>query len=344
MTLQRPTVHAPEFPPAVWVNTPTPLTMAGLRGRVVLIDIWDFTCVNCLRTLPYLRAWYERYNDLGLEIVGVHTPEFSFARDREWVEAAVGRLGIRWPVVLDNDQAIWTAYANRYWPTVYLIDAQGYVRYRHIGEGGYAQTERAIQALLQEQHPDWTPPEPVPPVRPEDAPDAVCYPTTPELHIDSIGNPQRPLDVPLLFLAPPVRSEGAFYLQGLWRAAGDGLTLAGEEGEILLPYQAASVNAVLSPSPDPVTLALHLTEPLHVELTLDAQPLPPEAYGEDVYRHEQRARVLVDSPRMYQLVRHPDLERHELGLRVRGRGFTFYAFSFGSCVAPDAETALSRQE
>ena len=135
-----------------WLNTPAgrPLSLARLRGRVVLVDFWTYSCINCLRTLPYLKAWDETYRDRGLTIVGGHSPEFAFEREPDNVRRAVGRLGVRYPVALDNDFGTWTAYANRYWPAKYLIDRRGRVRYVHFGEGEYAETETLVRRLLGE--------------------------------------------------------------------------------------------------------------------------------------------------------------------------------------------------
>ncbi|MHB9154651.1 MAG: redoxin family protein [Endomicrobiales bacterium] len=153
-------IRAPDFPPdRVWLNSP-PLSLAGLRGKVVLVDIWDYTCVNCLRTLPYLNEWNRRYAPCGLAVVGVHTPEFDSAGVKQNVEAALDKLGITYPVVLDNDRTICLLYANRYWPRTYLLDGNGYIVYDHAGEGGYHETERMIQKYLKERTPDAVFPEP----------------------------------------------------------------------------------------------------------------------------------------------------------------------------------------
>jgi thiol-disulfide isomerase/thioredoxin len=332
--LDRRIVRAPEFPPCTWVNTPSPVALPNLRDHIVLIDIWDFTCINCLRVLPYLRAWYERYNDFGFEIIGVHTPEFSFAHNPDLVAAASKRLGIRWPVVLDNEQAIWTAYANRYWPSLYLLDGEGYVRYRHTGEGAYAQTETAIQALLMEIDPSLSLPAPLPPLRPEDTPGAMCSPTTPELHADAMGNAEPSPNGTLLISSPADVVDKRFYLDGKWRTQNEGITLLGDDGTILLPYQAASVNAVLSPSPDPVDISLLKDDPVLVEIIQDGAPLPPDQYGEDTFLDLNRALVRIDAPRMYALVQNSDVRPRELRLKATNPGLTFYAFSFGSCLAP----------
>ena len=142
---------APEFQGTQqWFNTPgdRPLTMAELRGRVVLIDFWTYTCINCIRTQPWLNAMYDRYADKGLTIIGVHTPEFPFERDAGNVEDAIERAGIKYPVVQDNDYAVWNSYANQYWPAKYFIDADGQVRFAHFGEGEYEQSEEVIRELL----------------------------------------------------------------------------------------------------------------------------------------------------------------------------------------------------
>ena len=185
-------VHAPEFPPDVTWLQGGPLTMAGLRGKIVLIDFWDYTCVNCLRTLPYVKEWWRRYASLGLQVIGVHAPEFSFAREGGNVLREVREQGIQYPVVLDNEYAIWQAYANRYWPAKYLVDGNGYLRYYHFGEGGYGETESAIQQLLREQFAEILLPGLMEPVREEDRAGAVCYRVTPELYLGyqrgAIGN------------------------------------------------------------------------------------------------------------------------------------------------------------
>jgi hypothetical protein len=243
---------------------------------------------------------------------------------------------------MDNDHAVWQAYANRYWPTRYLIDQGGTIRQRWIGEGGYAQTERAIQALLRPTVVAAEFPEPVEPMRQEDLPGAASVPTTPELHYSALGNPETPTRTPVHFQPPVERCDGRFYLEGLWKHSLEGLTLAGEEGAILLPYQAASVNAVLAASPEPEERALRLHPPVEVELTQDTLPLHPDSFAEDVYQASGQARLRVDLPRMYALVRNPDVESHELRLHAFGAGLTIYAFSFGSCARP-TEAVESRR-
>ncbi len=140
--------RAPDFTGLTgWANS-KPILMKDLRGKVVLVDFWTYTCINCLRTLPYLKRWHAKYSKNGLVIVGVHSPEFDFERDPKKVEGAVKRLGLKYPVAVDSDMETWKAFSNQYWPAKYLIDKDGYVVYTHFGEGGYEQTEREIQEAL----------------------------------------------------------------------------------------------------------------------------------------------------------------------------------------------------
>jgi thiol-disulfide isomerase/thioredoxin len=132
-----------------WLNSP-PLTVEGLRGHVVLVDFWTYSCINCLRTLPYVEAWAKKYRDQGLIVIGVHAPEFALERNIDNVRAAVKRLGIDYPVAIDNNYAIWRGFNNEYWPAHYFIDADGHIRHHHFGEGDYAESEHAIQDLLRE--------------------------------------------------------------------------------------------------------------------------------------------------------------------------------------------------
>jgi len=332
MDLDDPRVRAPEFPPSTWLNTYSEVSLHSLRPNVVLLDFWEYTCISCLRTLPYLRAWYERYTDLGLSIVGVHTPEFRFGRRPEFVKAAIGRLGIGWPVVLDNDQHIWTNYANCCWPTIYLIDGQGYIRFTHAGDHDYTQIESIIQTLLRDKDPAVQLP---PLLEAEDAPNAVCIPTTQEIHVDALGSPLPRDEKAEEFSLPGDLTDGHFYLAGTWRLKNDGLTLSGENGTIALPYHAADVYAVLSPSPqvDGYTRSEH--SPLKIEILQDGQPLPVVDYGQDVFKDKDRSMLRIDIPRSYHIAHNSTVRRAELQMRILEAGLTFFAFSFGSCLTAD---------
>ena len=339
--LQERMIRAPEFGAGEWLNlnTVNRLTMASLRGRVVLVDIWEYSCINCLRTLPYLREWHNRYADKGLTIIGVHVPEFAFGRERQQIEAAVRELQIEYPVLRDNRSETWDAFAVREWPSKFLIDHLGYIRYPSQGEGGYGEFERAIQAALLDLNPILDLPPVMQPLRGEDTPGAVCYRATPELHAGlydgALGNPQGYAGrVPMFYNMPDSKDRplNGFYVAGAWQAGDEYLSYQGQtEGIIKLPYEAVEVNAVLTPHVETVERMIH-PQTVSVEIWQDDMGLTDATRGFDV---QPEGRVLVDRPRMYNLVRNAGFERHELTLRVRTRGFAAYSFTFTSCVKPD---------
>lgn len=329
-------IIAPELEGGYWLQG-GPLTMAGLRGRPVLVDFWDYTCINCLRTLPYLVEWHRRYSPYGLVIVGVHTPEFSFARRADDVRRAIAEFGIEYPVVMDNDYAIWRAYNNRYWPAKYLVDAQGRLRYYHFGEGAYESVERALQHLLREVQPDLVLPEPMPPVRDEDRPGAVCYRVTPEVYLGflrgSIGNPtgfapKRPAN----YRDPGLHAEGFFYLEGPWVAEEECVYRpwdALESSRLYLRYTAREVNVVMNPMSGQAG---------RLDIWQDGAPIPAEDAAADVRWDENgQSYVAVDVPRMYRLVENRDVGHHELSLSTSAPGMALYAFTFVSCAIPGWE-------
>jgi thiol-disulfide isomerase/thioredoxin len=333
MTQEPTTIPAPELEGGTWLNS-EPLTIASLRGRPVLIDFWDYTCINCLRSLPYLKEWYRRYSPHGLVIIGVHAPEFSFAKSEEHVRRAVQELGIEYSVVLDNDFKIWRAYANQYWPAKYLVDAKGNLRYYHHGEGAYAEGETALQTLLLEVKPDLSLPPVVEPVRDSDAPGAVCYRVTPELYLGyQRGRPGNVAgltpDRPATYRDPGKHAEGFFYLEGPWLLAGEYLARpVGADGESRLSvrYMAKDVNLVMHPPLTGETATLRLMQ--------DGVPLASEDAGEDVRQEKGEALVAVDRPRMYHLVSNRELDSRELTLITTSDGLALYAFTFVSCVIP----------
>ena len=326
-------VHAPEFPPSVTWLQGGPLTLAGLRGRPALIDFWDYTCVNCIRTLPYVKEWHRRYHSLGLTVVGVHAPEFSFAREYNNVLRAVREHGIEYPVALDKDYAIWQAYANRYWPAKYLIDGNGYLRGYHHGEGAYRETEEALQALLRESFPQILLPGMMDAVRDEDREGAVCYRVTPELYLGYLrgnyGTAAIEPDKPATYADPGKHMDGFVYLQGDWLLSGEYLARpAGAQGEsrLVVPYMAKDVNLVIHPP----TFGGSAT----ISVLQDGKPLSPEDAGEDVVAGAGASVVTVDAPRMYRLASNREIDRHELTLVTTSDGVAMYAFTFTSCVMP----------
>jgi cytochrome c biogenesis protein CcdA/thiol-disulfide isomerase/thioredoxin len=308
---------APDFAGAgQWFNTPSEraLSLRDLRGRVVLVDFWTYTCINCIRTFPYLKAWDERYRDRGLTIVGVHTPEFPFEREGGNVAAAIDQNGIRYPVAQDNEYSIWNAYANQYWPAKYLIDASGQVRYVRFGEGDYEETEVAIRQLLAEA--GRQPGAARARARAETASPLV---TTPESYLGSaradrfVNGPIAPgiheFALPAAGFAPDSLAYG-----GRWRIAPDGAT-AVARARLDLAFGARRVFLVLGSRG---------SEPRRLRLLLDGKPLPPRLAGTDV----RDGVATVRGERLYRLVELPRAEHHVLSLRFEP-GISAYAFTFG---------------
>src|SRR3954447_26858640 len=309
--------RAPEFVHTQrWFNTPggRPAPLRSLRGRVVLVDFWTYTCINCLRTLPYLEAWDRRYRDAGLTIVGVHTPEFAFEHDAGNVGRAIKRLGIRYPVVQDNDDGTWDAYANMYWPADYLVDAGGQVRYASIGEGDYDKTENAIRLLLAEAGHRRLGGD----ARPED----VVVPskrTSPETYLGTqraqgwiAGEPRAgENDYPRVDGKLPVNT---FAFGGTWKV-GEQAATAVRGATIDATVHARNVYLVLSPPRSGRGT---------VQVLVDGKPARAGVAGADI----RGGRVTVTSQRLYTLVSLPRNERHALKLRL-SPGVSGYAFTFG---------------
>ncbi|MCA9922612.1 MAG: redoxin domain-containing protein [Anaerolineales bacterium] len=342
-------VRMPEFAPGEWLHVERPLTRSALRGQVVLVDFWDYTCINCIRTLPYLVQWQQRYADKGLTIIGIHAPEFKFAQFRTHLEKAIDAFQLTYPILLDNGYENWSRFANKAWPTKYVVDGDGYIRFRRRGEGYYLETEQAIQQLLRQRDPQVALPDLLPPLRDEDAPGAVCYRPTPELYAGyqggglfggGLGNVSGYLpDRAIMYqLSDAVeREDGRFYLDGFWRAWPESVAFAGRRGgQVVVPYTAVSVNAVLAPSADTVETALEIRPsddaPI-IEVQQDGHFLTPQSAGADVqFLPDGTSFVTVSHPRMYELVNNPGYEAHELTLSFQATGLAVYAFTFTSCV------------
>jgi cytochrome c biogenesis protein CcdA/thiol-disulfide isomerase/thioredoxin len=305
---------APEFVDNQrWFNTPgdRPLTLRSLRGRVVLVDFWTYSCINCLRTLPYLKAWDQRYRNDGLTIVGVHSPEFPFEKDAGNVADAIDRNGIRYPVAQDNDLATWSAYGNQYWPAEYFIDAQGNVRYVHFGEGSYGEKEWVIRQLLAEAG------------RPVSRRMAGAHGiapssgvTTPESYLGTARAARfvNPILSPGLhdFGHPPTPPRDQLAYRGRWRLTKESATAAG--GSLEINFGARRVYLVLGSPGYSRT----------VRVLLDGRPIPSRFAGDDVHRGV----VEVSAQRLYSLVDLARVGRHTLRL-VPQSGVMGYAFTFG---------------
>jgi len=298
-----------------WFNTPgdRPLSIDQLRGKVVLVDFWTYTCINCIRTLPYLEAWYRKYHRDGFTVVGVHTPEFPFEREASNVERAIGDFGLTYPVVQDNDSATWNAYHNQYWPADYLIDAKGRVRLVHFGEGSYSETEAGIRSLLAEAGHDRLGGHAQAHV---ERPDAHA---TPESYLGA-ARAERFANGPILpgtqrFEAVPSSSlsSGELAYGGEWRIDRESAT-AGTDASLELNFTAQSAFLVLGSAGGP----------RRMQVLLDGRPIPNSLAGPDVHNGV----ATISNQRLYRLVDLPHPESHVLTLRPQ-QGISGYAFTFG---------------
>ena len=336
---------APEFDGiAYWLNS-EPLSVDDLRGKVVLVDFWTYTCVNCIRTFPQLRAWHDRYAENGLVIVGVHTPEFEFEKDLNNVQLAAETHRITWPIALDNDYVTWDNYENIFWPTKYLIDEQGYRRYYKVGEGRYKEIEEQIRTLLIEAGSDLST-DPA-----TQLPDHVDDPAftgssekivTRELYAGYLrGDFQREYygygyvdqheyysePGSLLALeAPEYLAPDFLYFHGSWinedEYARHGRQGPGYGDYVALKFSARTVNAVFSNEGG---------EPVKVIVQVDGEYLTDENKGADVLGGpDGESYLLVDRPRMYRVVENTSyVQGKELRLSVSQENFRVYSFTFG---------------
>ncbi len=327
-------VRAPEIG-RLWLNS-TPLSFRQLRGRVVLVDFWDYTCVNCIRTLPYVQAWHERYAAKGLTVIGVHTPEFTFAQYESNVERGIREFGLTYPIVVDSNREIWKSFANRYWPTKYLLDKDGYLRWGHFGEGGYRECEEAIQELLRESDPAIELPTIMEPMREEDHDGAVCYRATGELYLGHargrIGNEGGfKEDQVADYEFSGEAEENFFYARGRWASTAEYFEAAGEGPHSLkLKYEASAVNLVM---------AAPRGHPAEVRILQDGKSLARGLGAKDTRFRDSaegpESFAVVDSARMYALLDNHEFGEHELEL-ICSEGVAAFAFTFTACVDPVA--------
>ncbi len=301
-----------------WINSP-PLHPSDLAGKVVVYDFWTYSCVNCVRTLPYLRQWHDRYAGDGLLIVGVHSPEFAFEHARANVEAATRRLGVTWPVALDNQKTIWDTFNTANWPTKYVADREGHIRYKHIGEGRYEETEDVLRALLGVDAAS-----PRAGTRPggDDGDPAVSGDaSTGETYLGTdrgVAGARRGL---ITYPEPGSLATGDCRLVGPWLAEEEKVTAAAGGASIVLRYRAREVNLVLTPPRD---------RTVDVQVELDGHPLEPGFRTEDTEADDTGATyVHVDNPRLYRLVLGPAVEEHTVRLTARQPEVAAFAFTFG---------------
>jgi thiol-disulfide isomerase/thioredoxin len=298
-------VRMPSLPATAWIGS-EPLGPAELRGHVVLVNFWTLTCINWLRQEPYVRAWSEAYRGDGLIVIGVHTPEFTFEHDVELVRRATAERAIDYPVAVDNDYAIWSAFANRFWPALYFVDADGIVRDQHFGEGRYEESERIIQTLLGVER------EPVA-VEGTGVEAAADWDhlATPETYLGSGRGERRVRQLPERLRL------NRWALAGEWKVGHERVVLEQGGGSIAFRFHARDAHAVLS---------RRGPEPVPFRVRLDGEP-PGPAAGVDV---DEDGDGVLREGRMYQLVREPDTVRERtLELSFLSPGAEAYSFTFG---------------
>ena len=308
---------------AHYLNTTPEELKEEMKEKVVLYDIWTYSCINCIRTLPYITAWDDKYSDQGLLIVGVHSPEFEFEKDPENVMMAIDKHGINYPVVMDNEMETWKAFENRYWPRKYIADHEGYIRYDHIGEGDYEKTEQVIQNLLKERAASLG-------IQTATAASLVDIEEfehtlfrTPELYFgyefaqnrNQLGShegfqPGRTVSYDI----PEKIELHKFYPTGDWKNHSDSMELVSDEGTIQLLYNAKEVNIVTE-------------NKAQIEILVDGKPLPLEYSGKDV---KTGGNVLsVSEPNLYNIINNEESSSHVLELKIKGKGFQIFTFTFG---------------
>jgi thiol-disulfide isomerase/thioredoxin len=318
---------APEFEGITAYINSNETKLSDLKGKVVLVDFWTYSCINCIRTLPYLVDWNQKYSDKGLVIVGIHSPEFEFEKNIDNVKQAVTRFGIKYPVLLDNNHDTWNAYQNSYWPRKYLVDSEGYIRYDHIGEGGYLETENAIRQLLTER------------MKQQGVQIADINQTklstpqtqsvdfnqirTPELYFgyqyarDQLGNtegfsPEKIVNytIPASDLKPNV-----IYLKGPWKNNPDSMELVGTNGSIVLDYSAKSVNIVAGGKGQ-----------LNVKVDGKDNNITNTLKGNDL---DAEGTLRIDGQRLYNITNDKNYGNHVIEINAHGNGFKIYTFTFG---------------
>jgi len=315
---------APSLDGAVqWLNSP-PLKATDLRGKVVLVDFWTYSCINCLRTLPYVKAWAEKYHDQGLVVIGVHAPEFAFERDVGNVTKALGQLGITYPVAIDNDYAIWKAFHNEYWPAHYFIDAQGHIRHHHFGEGDYAESEMIIQTLLREAGAQNLKTGLIE-AQGQGVQQAADSDTerSPETYLgydraERFASGPAAQDQAKTYATPAQPALNDWGLAGSWTIGSERALLSGPTGRITYRFHGRDLHLVLGPGPD--------GKPVRFRVTLDGQA-PGEAHGTDITPDGSGT---VTEQRLYQLIRQSgDIQDHSFSIEFLDPGVAAYAFTFG---------------
>ncbi len=306
-----------------WLNS-QPLSVAALKGKVVLVDFWTYSCINCIRAIPYVKAWAEKYKDQGLVVIGVHAPEFAFEKNVDNVKKAVGDLGITYPVAIDNDYAIWRAFDNQYWPAHYFIDAQGRVRHHHFGEGDYDQSERVIQQLLAEAGKSnvagdivdvkATGAEAASNANDVQSPETYVGWQRSEHFVDAKGTVN---DAPHVYAAAEPRLN-EWGLTGNWTVGAENADMNDKDGSVYFRFHARDLHLVLGPGAD--------GKPVRFTVTIDGKA-PGDSHGVDI---DADGNGTVTGQRLYQLVRQRgSVADHTFEIRFLDPGVQAYAFTFG---------------
>jgi thiol-disulfide isomerase/thioredoxin len=307
-----------------WLNSP-PLKADGLRGKVVLVDFWTYSCINWLRTLPYVRAWAEKYKNQGLVVIGVHAPEFGFEHNLDNVRRAVKDMRIDYPVAIDNDHAVWRAFNNEYWPALYFVDAQGHIRHHKFGEGDYIQSERVIQQLLAAAGRDNTSQELVP-ANARGIETAADWGNlkSPENYVgyartENFASPGgAALDQRRVYAAPTQMSLNQWALAGDWTVGKQAVVLNRPNGRIAYRFHARDLHLVMGPHAGGT--------PVRFRVLVDGKP-PGPGHGLDV---DDKGNGMVNEPRLYQLIRQaPPIADREFAIEFLDPGVEAFAFTFG---------------
>jgi thiol-disulfide isomerase/thioredoxin len=307
-----------------WLNSP-PLTAPALRGKVVLVDFWTYTCINWLRTLPYVRAWADKYRDQGLVVIGIHAPEFAFEKNLTNVRWAVKDMRIPYPVAVDSDHVLWRAFKNQYWPALYFVDAQGRVRHHHLGEGGYEQSEMIIQELLAEAGNGGIDRKPVS-VEPQGLEAAADWDSLKSgenyLGYERTQNFASPggsvLDKPRMYQLPARLRLNEWALSGDWTVKNQATVLNKPNGGIAYRFHARDLHLVMGPAAAGTLVRFRVL--------IDGQP-PGAAHGIDV---DQQGNGAVSEQRLYQLIRQPKpIADRQFEIEFLDPGVEAYAFTFG---------------
>lgn len=310
----------PEFTQVTtWLNSP-PLAKEGLRGKVVLIDFWTYSCINCIRTLPTVVRWDGKYRDQGLVIVGVHTPEFQFEKEVDNIKAAIARHGIKYPVAVDNDYGTWKAYGNQFWPAKYLIDAEGKLRLTHFGEGDEEVFERAIQSILMEAKLLHAPVA----IEPAEKTVNAFKIRSPETYIgynrasNFVSNERMTPDTTINYTPPPSLRLNDWALAGAWKVIDEAAILQAPGGKIQFRFQAPKLNLVMKGT----------EKGIPAKILMDGAPLPATLRGMDV---GPDGKAIIEDPRLYNLVTLPkeDEEEHLFEMTFESPQVELYAFTFG---------------